>query len=235
VAEDIVTAEGPVLLLGGGDPDGSERILATVLGEHAMIDAPVVAADGGAALARAVGLVPRAVIGDFDSLSDVDRAALDPATLHHIPEQETTDFDKALGAIRAPVILGFGFVGGRLDHELAALSGLTRQPGRRCVLVGPEDVTCLCPPEIALDLAPGTRLSLYPLAEVRGTSDGLQWPIEGLTFRSDGRIGTSNRVTGPVRLSVEAPAMLLILPRLCLGPLLTALANSDAQWPVPAE
>lgn len=235
MAEDIVTAEGPVLLLGGGDPDGAERILATVLGEHAMIDAPVVAADGGAALARAAGLVPDAVIGDFDSLSDVDRAVLDPATLHHIPEQETTDFDKALGAIRAPVILGFGFVGGRLDHELAALSGLTRQPGRRCVLVGAEDVTCLCPPEVALDLAPGTRLSLYPLAEVRGTSEGLQWPIGGLTFRPDGRIGTSNRVTGPVRLSVDAPAMLLVLPRLCLGPLLTGLAQSGAQWPVPAE
>lgn len=196
----------------------------------------VVAVDGGARLALKAGLTPDAVIGDFDSLRDEDRARLAPETLHHITEQETTDFDKALRNVRAPVILAAGFHGARIDHHLASLSVLTRHPDRPCILIGPEDVTCLCPPNVTLNLPQGEWLSLFPMARVTGRSDGLQWPIDGLVFAPDTRIGTSNRVSAdPVRLAMDAPAMLLILPRPALRPLLEALWHSAARWPVPAE
>lgn len=235
MAEDLVTSPHPVLLLGGAGVAASLPVLRDLLAEVPLAQAPVVAADGGAGLARAGGLMPDAVIGDMDSLGADDRAAIDPARLHHDRDQETTDFDKALGAIRAPLVVGVGFTGGRIDHQLAAMTGLALQPEQRCVLVGPEDVICLCPPDLSLDLATGGRLSLYPLAEVRGQSQGLEWPIDGLDFRPDGRIGTSNRVAdGPVRLRISGPSMLLILPRPDLRQLLAALSQSDAQWPVRA-
>lgn len=235
MTEQIVTSPHAVWLLGGADPERALTVFRAARADTALEKAPVVCADGGAALARRAGVDPVAVIGDFDSLSDEDRAAIDPARLHHIPEQETTDFDKALSRIRAAVVLGVGFTGGRVDHQLAVMTGLARLPDRPCILIGEEDVICLCPPRLRLDLPPGSRLSLYPLAEVEGRSTGLDWPIDGLAMRPDGRIGTSNRVSGgSVSLTMAAPAMLLILPRPALRPLLAGLSRSDARWPARA-
>lgn len=232
MTEQIVTSPNAVWLLGGADPDRAVSQFAAARAETGLTEAPVVCADGGAALARLAGVDPLAVIGDFDSISDKDRAAIDPARLHHVPDQETTDFDKALSRIRAGVILGVGFTGGRLDHQLAVMTGLALQPDRPCVVIGEEDVICLCPPRLRLDLPQGSRLSLYPLAGAEGTSEGLDWPIDGLTLHPDGRIGTSNRVThGQVSLTMASPAMLLILPRPALRPLLAGLTRSDARWP----
>ncbi|EAQ04221.1 thiamine pyrophosphokinase [Pseudooceanicola batsensis HTCC2597] len=233
--EDIVISDRPVLMLGGAVTEAALRVVGGLLAEPDLAGAPVVAVDGGARLAISAGLTPQAVIGDFDSLGPDEAAQFDPATLHRITEQETTDFDKALRSVRAPVVLGAGFHGARIDHHLAALSVLARFPDRHCILVGTEDVTCLCPPELAIDLSPGDWLSLFPLAEVQGTSSGLEWPIDGLRFRPDHRIGTSNRVTeGRVRLQMTAPGMLLILPRRALRPLLAALSRSGARWPARA-
>ena len=75
------------------------------------ISGPIVAADGGAAHALRRGVVPQAVIGDMDSLSPADLAAMPPDRIHRVSEQETTDFDKALRAIQAPVVLGPGSAG----------------------------------------------------------------------------------------------------------------------------
>lgn len=224
----LFTAEVPVTLIGAGAaPD--EDIAA------ARAHAPrVVAADGGAGRALAAGLMPEAVFGDFDSLDTATRRALPEDRLHHVPEQETTDFDKALRHTLAPLVLGVGFLGARLDHLLAAQTVLARRADRRCLLIGGADLVFLCPPELSLDLDAGCRVSLYPLAEVRGRSEGLFWPIDGLTFAPGGVIGTSNRVTeGPVRLSMAAPAMLVILPREALGAAVTSLAAPGPAWPAP--
>ena len=41
----------------------------------------------------------------------------------HLVDQDTTDFDKALRHIKAPVVIGAGFSGARTDHALAAFTG----------------------------------------------------------------------------------------------------------------
>lgn len=183
----------------------------------------LVAADGGADRALAADRVPDAVIGDFDSVSATALAAIPENRLFHIAEQDSTDFDKALRSIAAPFVLCLGFLGGRLDHTLAALSTLVAHRTKRCILLDSGDICFHAPPDIRLDLVPGTRLSLYPLAAVEGESDGLRWPIAGLRFRPDDRIGTSNEVTGPVRLRFQQPGMLVILPGDGLAPVLRAL------------
>ncbi len=70
---------------------------------------------------------------------------------------------------------------------------------------------------------PGTRVSLYPMGPARGSSQGLEWPIDGIDFAPGQRVGTSNRATGLVSLRVQGP-MLLMLPRDCLG----TVADGDA-------
>lgn len=123
------------------------------------------------------------------------------------------------------MILGVGFLGARLDHQLAALHTLVAYTQQPCVLLGAHDLAFAAPPEIALDLATGSRLSLFPLAPVTGRSEGLEWPIDGLAFTPSGRIGTSNRVTGPVRLAFDAPGMIVLTPPEALDAVLAGFAS----------
>ena len=96
------------------------------------------------------------------------------------------------------------------------------------VLVGGEDICFLCPPAFEIDLAPRTRVSLFPMGPVRGClSEGLRWPIDGLAFAPDGRIGTSNEATGGlVRVVFDAPRMLVILPAGLLEPVVDRLRGA---------
>lgn len=189
----------------------------------ALALAPVVAAaDGGADAALAHGLIPQAVIGDFDSISDAARAAIPAANQHPITEQDSTDFEKCLSRIAAPFVIAVGFHGRRLDHTLAAMTTLARRPGPPCVLLTRQDVVALAPPDLSLALPKGTRLSLYPLGPVRGTSTGLRWPIDGLLLDPAERAGTSNQTTGPVRIRHDGP-LLVILPAAHLADLIAAI------------
>lgn len=183
----------------------------------------LVAADGGANVALAAGRVPDAVIGDFDSIEPATRNAIPDARFHHVAEQDSTDFDKCLARIAAPLILAIGFTGARIDHELAVWNVLARRRARHCVVVGGEDVVFLAPPRLDLDLPAGSRFSLFPMSPVRGQSRGLRWPIGGIGFAPDGLAGTSNEVTGPVSLTVEDGALLVILPRASLREVLRRL------------
>ena len=59
----------------------------------------VVAADGGADQAVNHGVIPDAVIGDFDSITNTTRARIPEDRLHPDQDQDTTDFDKCLSQI----------------------------------------------------------------------------------------------------------------------------------------
>ena len=223
----IVHSSDPVALFGGGDADIEDVVAVQAMAKH------FVAADGGAALAVSAGVTLDAVIGDFDSVSD-DILAQIPKERHFpIAEQDSTDFDKALRHIEAPVVLAVGFLGGRIDHQLACLSVLARYPERPCILLGREECVVLCPPQVQLDMAVGAVVSLVPLGSVCGTSVGLRWPIDGLEFDLMSRVGTSNAAEGPVSLTMERPAMALIVPRACLSQLMQALVRAprSARWP----
>lgn len=186
--------------------------------------APVAAAaDGGADALLAAGRLPDAVIGDLDSLTEAGRAAIPPERLHPIAEQETTDFEKCLLRIEAPLVLAAGFLGGRVDHAMAALSVLARGVGAPCILVSRHDVACHAPGRIGLDLPAGLRVSLFPMAPVTGVSEGLRWPIDGIAFAPGGPIGTSNEALGRVRLAMDGPGMLVIAPRAALDAMAAGL------------
>ncbi|WP_193142478.1 thiamine diphosphokinase [Meridianimarinicoccus sp. MJW13] len=221
--EPLVTTQTPVTLVGGGGL--RDKDLHTCLTRGPVL----VAADGGADAILGRGLRPDAVIGDMDSLTAAGRAELSPQVQHHIPDQDSTDFEKCLTRIAAPLVLGVGFTARRLDHTLAVFNTLVRHPTRRCVLINKSEAITLLPPEIALPLEPGCRVSLFPMGAVTGQSSGLEWPIDGQGFAPDGAIGTSNRATGPVHLTLDAPRMLVFLPRGRLNVLLEAL-EAAPRW-----
>jgi thiamine pyrophosphokinase len=188
-------------------------------------EGPVIAADGGAGSALDLGLLIDSVIGDLDSLDQPTRDRLGRTPIIHDRDQDTTDFEKCLARIDAPLVIGAGFVGGRLDHTLAVLSALVSRTDTDVVLLGPSDVIFPTRRGLRLDLPPGTRVSLYPMGPVRGRSTGLEWPIVGLDLSPSGRVATSNRATGPVTVEAEGP-LLAILPLGCLRQAVDALRRA---------
>ena len=176
----------PVLLIGASpdlDPDMVGKI-----DPHW----PLIAVDGGLDTAHAAGLRPSLVLGDMDSV----RRVPDDVPALQLDGQDDTDLEKALQRISAPLIIGFGFLDGRLDHVLASMHAITRlQRDIPLILVGRRDVLLRPVGDVALSLVPGTRFSVWPLGKQHfAGSSGLQWPLDELTMTQGGTIGTSNRV-----------------------------------------
>jgi thiamine pyrophosphokinase len=218
----IVETSRGVTVIGNGSVTRGQITLARGL-------APVlVAADGGLRHGLRAGWMPKAVIGDMDSGSRV-LAGIPADRIHRIDDQDTTDFEKCLAAIRAPFLLALGVAGSRLDHTLASMSALVGHRGPPAFVLAGRDVILAAPRELSLDLPRGTRVSLFPMSAVGGRSSGLAWPIDGLEFSPSGRVGTSNRATGgPVRLAFDAPGMLVILPVRHLPAVLSAHGLSSS-------
>jgi thiamine pyrophosphokinase len=217
----VVSGHSAVTLVGGGVLRQSDLHAALAL-------APVlVAVDGGADAVSATGLTPAAVIGDLDSVSADVRAHLPDDIFLEISEQDSTDFDKALRHLAVPLVLAVGFTGARLDHELAVFHSLVTRPEHRCIVIGERDVVFHAPRRLSIDLAPGTRVSLFPMGPVSGRSEGLRWPIDAIAFHPARRIGTSNEATGgPVGIETDAPGLLVILPRAELDAAVAALSRA---------
>jgi len=222
----VIDSREPVTLVGGAPVPAGD------IADALHIAPRLAAADSGADAVRAAGQVPEAVIGDMDSISQAGRAALPDDVVHEIAEQETTDFEKCLIRIRAPLVLALGFTGARLDHALAVFNTLVRHPDLRCVVRAAEEAIFLAPPRLELAITAGTGVSLFPMGAVTARSTGLQWPLDGIAFAPDGAIGTSNRAAGPVALRTDAPRMLVMVPRDCLPAVLAGLEAAPG-WPAP--
>jgi len=214
-----VQSQRGVTLIGGADPSAQSL-------DEALKFAPtLVAADGGADRALALGVVPEAIIGDLDSVSAAAIAQVGSDKVMEVFDQDRTDFEKSLAAIDAPFVIAVGFANGRLDHTLAVMSAMVQEIGPPVILLGEDDIVFAAPLEVSLELEVGTRFSLFPMADIRGRSEGLEWPLDPHAFSPMGRIGTSNRVTGPVRMAFDAPGMLVITPRAALGAVIASLTG----------
>lgn len=202
----------PVMLMGGGGVDAGAALAAA---RHA---GAVVAADGGVEEYESHDDLPplKAVIGDMDSVRDLERWRAWPGChVALIEEQDTTDLEKCLYSTVAPLYLGVGFLGRRFDHTLAACHTLLKYADRRVILIGEEDVIFLSPRIWRAALAPGARVSLFPLGPSRALrSEGLRWPLRELDLAVGGRIGTSNMAEAEeVMVEFDAMGAAVILGR----------------------
>ncbi len=207
----------PVLLVGAG-PVAREEFDYV----HELTQATI-AVDGGYNALHAWGVTPDVVLGDMDSI----RAEVGEATkVLRVHEQDSTDLEKALRLVGAPLYLGIGFLDGRVDHTLAAMHVLIAASHRRIILVGSEDVIFAAPDEWQISLPPRTRISFYPMRRIRGLkSSGLRWPLDGLVLESGTRIGVSNEtIAGKVTAQFSERGVVTILPRDCLRDVIDSLA-----------
>ena len=208
--------DSPVILVGGGDVDWES--LEYVLG----LGLPVVAVDSGADVLRDAAVQADVIIGDMDSISDT-RGWHAQTKIAEIPEQDSTDFEKALYTTSAPLCLAFGFLGQRLDHSLAALHCLAKYRTRKSiVLIDRVDLMFAPAVPLSIDLPRNSRFSINPLAPVTfQSSTGLRFPLDGLTLEAGVAIGTSNTVTGTtvtvIPENAERADYLVVVPNTAVG------------------
>ena len=199
----IVRSPAPVALLGGA------QVAPQVLNILQSLTATFVAADGGAAHLLNAGLMPQAVIGDMDSVSDAARQAFGDV-FYPSDDQNTTDFQKAIARIEAPVILAAGFLGGRLDHTVSVLNTMARDRLQRVILISDDDVCFLVRPTATrLTLPTGMRVGLLPLGQARVDTTGLRWDIKDKPMAFSGLISTSNE-TASADITIDATGNLLV-------------------------
>lgn len=209
-------AAGPVLLVGGARIDEADYREARGFAEI------VVAVDSGADALAKWGEVPDAVIGDMDSIRTEPP---ETSEVIQLDEQDSTDLEKALREVSAPLYIGVGFLAGRLDHTLAAMHALVKYADKPVVLIGSEDVVFAAPTEWRATLAVGERISFYPARRVEAVgSKGLRWPIDGLLMEGGHQIGTSNEtVSASVAAWFAESGAVTILPRRWLAAVLDSL------------
>ena len=187
----------------------------------------VVAADGGANICLQYGVKPKAVIGDLDSIEETSKAQIDEDSIHFVSSQDDTDFEKSLKRISAPLILGLGFLGDRLDHQMAVQTALVKHYDKKVLLIGSHDLVFLTPPKFAINLKNECRVSIYPMGECSVGSKGLRWKTDDVVFSPVSTIGTSNCTTGDkIELYPSKPLVLTIIPRDFFIPTCLALLAS---------
>lgn len=207
----VISYEGLLVIVGGGTVD------LDLLRDLYLSGAHLVGADGGAEQIVAAGLRPEAIIGDFDSLGNVDEW-LGRTRLLRIAEQDTTDFEKALYSTRAPVTIALGMTGKRFDHTLAALDAVTKYARDRIIiLVDESDIAMALAGPFSFEVEPHERVSVHSLLPQRfKRSTGLKFPLDSVRLAPGERTGTSNEATdGPFRIEPEGRARpwMLILDR----------------------
>ena len=178
----------------------------------------ILAADGGLAHLKKLGLEPTGIIGDFDSLGYV------PGDARVFPvEKDDTD---AMLAVRLGlewgcdrfVIYG-GLDGPRLDHTLANFQTLQFLADRGAVgyLVGKDYIVTVLK-EGSLKFPPSAEgiLSVFCLGADAGgvTLRNLQYPLEKGTLTVGFPLGVSNHFVGkPAEISLESGSLLILWDR----------------------
>jgi thiamine pyrophosphokinase len=185
-------------------------------------DDDIIAADGGAHHAVAMGLRPRVIVGDLDSVEAalVESLVAQGTELEkHPAAKNKTDLELAIErALRdgAREIVLLGALGGRLDQSLANVLLMAQQDWPAPIhLVDANEIATVIHggEQMTLQAAPGSTVSLLPLsAEVRGiTYTGMLYPLEDATLVLGSTRGVSNEVVShPATVRIGAGIALVI-------------------------
>lgn len=183
----------------------------------------VIAADGGARHAQALGVQPHIVIGDLDSLSSAEVKDLREAgveVIQHPTDKDETDLELALDyAVQAGCgsVTLFGLLGGRWDMTFAnmlLLAGEQFQAIDLSIVDGWDEMHILRGgQQLTLHGAPGNTVSVLPFSpEVRGIRyTGLAYPLEDATLKFGTPRGVSNQMTGVEAAITLSAGILLVI------------------------
>ena len=182
----------------------------------------VIAADGGARHAAALGLTPHVIIGDMDS---IDAAELERLTAQGVQivtrstAKDETDLELALlHAVSqgdGPILV-LGGTGDRLDMTLANTLLLLHPALRRRrvqLWQGPDTAFAVFPPGGEIHGSIGDTVSLIPLGgDAAGiVTSGLAFPLRGESLPLGPARGISNVLTAsPASVELSEGALLIV-------------------------
>lgn len=160
------------------------------------------------------------VSGDFDSISIKNKEKL-PNSIRwiHTPNQDFTDFHKALNILKEKKILKvdvFGGSGGEMDHFLGNLSVVWRLKDIMNITFYDEySLYYFIPNEFKISNVKHKMISLYPFPFAQNViTKGLNWTLNGETLDITHRIGTRNFATeDEVFIQYENGGLLIFIER----------------------
>jgi len=181
--------------------------------------ATVIAADGGAELARMLGLSVDLVVGDMDSIS-VETLAKVEHVERHPAEKDATDLELALVAalrLEPERVLVLGGGGGRLDHLFGGLLLLASQAyaGVRVDAQFGAAAVHVVRGERTLQGEPGELISLLAVhGRAKGVAtNGLVYPLRSETLEPGSSRGVSNVFAAPEAwIALEEGVLLAVRP-----------------------
>lgn len=171
----------------------------------------VIAADGGLAHARTLGLTPDLLVGDMDSVSPALLAAFpDVPTQRHPADKNELDLELALDAavaMGATELRVLGAFGSRLDQSLATLTiaGRYAMDKLQVQLYGAnhEAHVAIAGGNLNLNPPEGTTVSLIALLpETEVSVRGVAYPLRQQPLPYGSGLGVSNRASGAGEVSL---------------------------------
>lgn len=176
-------------------------------------DLYTIAADGGVVNALRNSCTVAAIIGDGDSYPQ-DKQDI---PFIHTPDQNATDFEKALSYLQAhhyTHISVYCFQGDRIDHMLAGLSSCLQFPDLDIELYTAEQRLRRLSEESVIHTIPNETISLIPFPETHGvTTNGLAWELNKSTLKLGSLVSISNRALHTqVKIQYTKGVLYLIRP-----------------------
>jgi thiamine pyrophosphokinase len=210
-------------LLISGSPEVTSAELLRWLAERCGF---VCAVDSGADRARAAGITPDLLIGDFDSI--------EPLTLEGYrqegvklkrfdPYKDASDLELAIAELShrgVRALVGAQVLGGRTDHALAALGNFVQARDLQTALIADRQAVVFLSAEgmrksLELDFANAAKpavLSLIPFGGAARVSEcGTEWELHDVLLEPTSSRGISNAIIAEqLHISVTQGDLLVI-------------------------
>lgn len=176
----------------------------------------IIAADGGANIARRYGIRPNVIIGDLDSVTPETQKFFFSSTILYVGDQDSTDLEKALtfaAGRKIPRATVVGATGKRLDFTLGNLSILWSYTAFiDLTFVGDAWKAMPVGRKRSVSARKGTTVSLIPFGACSGiTLRGLKYSLRNASLNV-GEIAVSNVVQrSPFSVTVKRGRMLLVI------------------------
>jgi thiamine pyrophosphokinase len=186
-------------------------------------DAFIVAADSGLIAAEKAGIKPDYIVGDMDSLSVEKLCAYpDECVIRYAIEKDFTDTELAFSLLLekgCDCIWIMGGGGGRIDHLLAIHCFFEREIFPYRWLTEAADIHCIDAKTdtktLSVKLEKNASVSVFPVGKGpwEAKSEGLKWPLEGLSWDRGSSFGISNSaLDGDFYITAGKGRYIIILP-----------------------
>ncbi|PID63328.1 MAG: thiamine diphosphokinase [Ignavibacteriae bacterium] len=177
----------------------------------------IICADGGANSARKLNIIPDAIIGDLDSISEENKKYfIDKTKIIHYARQDDTDVEKSIKYLikkKYKKIILLGATGNRLDHTFCNIAIVMKYfkkinifiLHKKSFLIGYND-------DVTLKTKKGEPFSVYAFSKkTKIKSKGLKYPLKNFPLVFGERDSTSNEAVGSeVKLKINNGIILVI-------------------------